>query len=67
MVVAREKGNIASAYESIGEQSGLEVLEKTPLMNAGLTAAERASKLVSAKVAPAGYFPVILKTALSDY
>ena len=64
MVVAREKGNIASAYESIGEQSGLEILEKTPLMNAGLTAAERACKLVSAKVAPAGYFPVILENRI---
>lgn len=64
MVVAREKGNIASAYESIGEQSGLEVLEKTPLMNAGLIAAERASKLVSAKVAPAGYYPVILENRI---
>jgi TldD protein len=28
MVIAREKGNIASAYESIGEESGLEVLKK---------------------------------------
>ena len=64
-VVAREKGNIASAYESIGEQSGLEVLEKTPLMNAGLTAAERASKLVSAKVAPAGYHQVILENRIA--
>ncbi|MEM2947320.1 MAG: TldD/PmbA family protein [Candidatus Bathyarchaeia archaeon] len=64
MVVAREKGNIASAYESIGEQSGLEVLEKTPLINAGLTAAERASKLVSAKVAPAGYHQVILENRI---
>ncbi|MEM1552579.1 MAG: TldD/PmbA family protein [Candidatus Bathyarchaeia archaeon] len=64
MVVAKEKGNIASAYESIGEQSGLEVLEKTPLMNAGLTAAERASKLVSAKVAPAGYHQVILENRI---
>ncbi|MBS7635940.1 TldD/PmbA family protein [Candidatus Bathyarchaeota archaeon] len=64
MVVAREKGNIASAYESIGEQSGLEVLEKTPLMNAGLTAAERASKLVSAKMAPAGYHQVILENRI---
>ncbi|MEM2780816.1 MAG: TldD/PmbA family protein [Candidatus Bathyarchaeia archaeon] len=63
-VIARESGNIASAYESIGEQSGLEVLEKTPLMNAGLIAAERANKLVSAKVAPAGYFEVILENRI---
>lgn len=63
-VIAREKGNIASANESIGEQSGLEILEKTPLMNAGLIAAERASKLVSARIAPAGYFPVILENRI---
>ncbi|MCS7124795.1 MAG: TldD/PmbA family protein [Candidatus Bathyarchaeota archaeon] len=63
-VIAREKGNITSAYEGIGEQSGLEILEKTPLMNAGLIAAERASKLVSAKMAPAGYFPVILENRI---
>ena len=64
MVIAREKGNIASAYESIGAQSGLEVLEKTPLGNAGITAAERASKLVSAEVAPAGLFHVILENRI---
>jgi len=64
MVVAKEKGNITSAYESIGEQSGLEVLKKTPLSNAGKTAAERASKLVSAKVAPAGLFPAILENRI---
>ena len=64
MIIAREKGNIASTYESIGAQSGMEVLEKTPLNNAGKTAAERASKLVSAKVAPAGLFPVILENRI---
>lgn len=62
--IAREKGNITSAYESVGAQSGLEILDKTPLMNAGLIAAERASKLVTAKVAPAGYFPVILENRI---
>jgi TldD protein len=61
MVIAREKGNIASAYESIGGESGLEVLKKTPLIDVGKTAAERASKLVSAKVAPGGLFNVVLE------
>jgi TldD protein len=64
MVIAREKGNIASAYESIGEESGLEVLKKTPLGNVGKTAAERASKLVSAKIAPGGLSDVILENRI---
>jgi len=63
-VVAKEKGNIASAYESIGAQSGLEILDETPLQEAGITAAERADKLASAKVAPAGVFPVILENRI---
>jgi TldD protein len=63
-VIAREKGNIASAYESIGEESGLEVLKKTPLGNVGKNAAERASKLVSAEVAPGGLHPVILENRI---
>ncbi len=65
MVVAREMGNIASAYESIGGQSGLELLKKTPLIDVGRTAAERASKLVSAKVASAGLFPVVLENRIT--
>jgi len=64
MATAREKGNLTSAYESIGEQSGLEVLEKTPLIEIGKVAAERADKLVSAPVAPGGVFPVILENKI---
>lgn len=64
VAIAREKGNINSAIENIGAQSGLEVLKETPLANAGKTAAERAGKLVSAKVAPAGLFPVILENRI---
>lgn len=63
-VVAKEKGSLASAYESIGAQSGLEILEETPLENAGLTAAERADKLASAKAAPGGVFPVIIENRI---
>ena len=64
IVIARKNGNIVSTYESVGAQSGLEVLDKTPLSKAGKTAAERASKLVSANVAPAGRFPVILENRI---
>ena len=62
--IAREKGNIASAVDSIGEQGGLEVLKKTPLINAGKTAAERASKLVKVETAPGGTYPVILENKI---
>ena len=64
IVTAREKGKIASAYESIGAQSGLEMLKKTPLNEVGKIAAERADKLVSAKVASGGVFPVILENKI---
>jgi len=64
IAIAKEKGNITSAFETIGEQSGLEVLKKTPLSDAGKKAAERASKLVSAKAAPGGLFPVILENRI---
>jgi len=64
MVTAREKGNIASAYEGMGAQSGLEVLKKKPLNEVGKIAAERADKLVSAKVALGGVFPVILENKI---
>jgi len=64
MATAREKGNVTSAYESIGAQSGLEVLDKTPLELAGRVAAERADKLVSAPVAPGGMFPVVLENRI---
>jgi len=64
MAVAREKGDLTSAIESIGEQSGLEVIEKTPLTKIGQVAAERAHKLASAPVAPGGMFPVILENKI---
>jgi len=64
LAVAREKGNVTSAYESIGAQTGLEILDQTPLDVAGKIAAERADKLVSAPMAPGGAFPVILENRI---
>lgn len=64
IAVAKEKRNLTSAYESIGEQSGLEVLEKTPLIEIGKVAAERADRLASAPIAPGGVFPVILENKI---
>ena len=63
-VVAREKSSIVSAMESIGEQGGLELLKKTPLIDAGKTAAERATKLVKVEMAPGGTYPVILENKI---
>jgi len=62
--VAREKGNLTSAIESIGEQSGLELFEKTPLTQVGKVAAERADKLAAVPVAPGGLFPVIIENKI---
>ncbi len=62
--VAREKGNVISAYESIGAQSGLEVMKATPLDICGKKAAERANALVSAPVAPGGVYPVVLENRI---
>ncbi|MBS7638223.1 TldD/PmbA family protein, partial [Candidatus Bathyarchaeota archaeon] len=64
MVVAREGGQITTAIESIGSQSGLEVFEETPLREAGMKAAERACRLVSSRVAPAGVYQVILENRI---
>jgi TldD protein len=65
MVTAREKGNLATTYESIGAQSGLEVLKETPLNEVGKIAAQRADRLVSARVAPSGVFPVVIENKLA--
>jgi TldD protein len=63
-VIAKEGGNITSAYESLGEQSGLELFDKTPLTKVGHIAAERAHKLAAAPMAPGGMFPVILENRI---
>jgi TldD protein len=62
--IAREKSSIASAMDYIGEQGGLEVLKKTPLVEAGKTAAERAAKLVKVETVPGGTYPVILENKI---
>ncbi|KPV62556.1 MAG: protease TldD [Candidatus Bathyarchaeota archaeon BA1] len=64
MVVASKNGNITSAYENIGAQSGLEILDETPLIEAGRLAAERADRLVSVRVPPGGLFPVVLENKI---
>ncbi|MCX8168714.1 MAG: TldD/PmbA family protein [Candidatus Methanomethylicia archaeon] len=59
-VIAREGGNIASGYESVGAQSGLEIFDETPLINAADVAAKRAVRLINAGVPKGGYHTVVL-------
>jgi len=59
--IAREGGNIASAVDYVGEEGGLEAFKKTPLIEAGKTAAERAAKLVKVETAPGGTYSVVLE------
>jgi len=60
-IIARSKGNIASAYESVGRQGGLEVFEETPLRDAALKAASRAVRIAPKRVVPGGYYNVVLE------
>jgi TldD protein len=59
-VTAREAGNIATGYESVGAQSGMEIFEETPLIGAAEVAAKRAVRLVNAKLPKGGYHTVVL-------
>lgn len=59
-VTAREAGNIASGSESVGAQSGFEIFDETPLVNAAETAAKRAVRLVNASLPKGGYSTVVL-------
>jgi TldD protein len=60
-VVARSNGKIASTYESIGSQAGLEVFSETPILDAALEGAARAVRIAPAKVVPGGYRDVVLE------
>ncbi|MCD6155081.1 MAG: TldD/PmbA family protein [Candidatus Verstraetearchaeota archaeon] len=63
-VIAREGGKIAMGADNVGAQSGLEIFDETPLMNAGRTAAERAVRLVNARMPKSGYYPVVLENRI---
>jgi len=59
-VTAREAGNIASGFESVGAQSGFEIFDETPLINAADVAAKRAVRLVNASLPKGGFCNVVL-------
>jgi len=63
-VVARSNGNIVSVSESIGSQSGLEVFDQTPILEAALRAAERAVRIVPKRVVPGGHHEVVLENKI---
>ncbi len=60
-VVARANGNLVSASESVGSQAGLEVFDETPILDAALTAAERAVRLAPSGVVAGGRCEVVLE------
>ncbi|RLI01792.1 hypothetical protein DRO38_04700 [Candidatus Bathyarchaeota archaeon] len=63
-VIAKSNGKIASAYESIGGQTGLEIFEETPIREAALEAAKRAVRIVPKRVVPGGYYNVVLENRI---
>ena len=63
-IIAKSKGNIASAYESIGGQGGLEIFKDTPLREAALKAASRAVRIAPKRVVPGGYYDVVLENKI---
>jgi len=64
LIVAKANGKIASAYESVGKQAGLEVFEETPIREAALEATERAVRIVPKRVVPGGYVDVVLENRI---
>ena len=63
-VTAKSNGKIASAYESIGSQAGLEVFKETPIREAALEAAKRAVRIMPKRVVPGGYSDVVLENRI---
>lgn len=62
-VVAAEDGVIQTGYEPVGGLIGMELFDRSPLEQAGLTAAKRAVMMLSARKAPAGRMPVVLSSS----
>ena len=59
-VVAARNGEIATGFEAPGHSGGFELLEKYPPTVLADKAAEKAIRMLDAKPAPAGEFPVVL-------
>ena len=59
-VVAGRDDRIATGFEAPGHSGGFELLEVRPPGELGAKAAEKAVKMLDARPAPAGEFPVVL-------
>ena len=59
-VVAARDGTIATGFEAPGHSGGLELLDAHPPAELAARAAEKAARMLSARPAPAGEFPVVL-------
>jgi TldD protein len=59
-VVAARDGRIATGFEAPGHSGGFELLEDRPPAELGAKAAAKALKMLEARPAPAGEFPVVL-------
>ncbi|MHC1579769.1 MAG: TldD/PmbA family protein [Candidatus Alkanophagales archaeon] len=64
-VVARRGGVLQEATESVGAVAGLEFLEAADVEKVALRAADRAVRLLDARLPPAGRFPVIMDNKLA--
>ena len=58
--VANRSGEIATGFEAPGHSGGFELLEARPPSELGSTAATKAIRMLDARPAPAGEFPVVL-------
>ncbi|MDF2955380.1 MAG: Zn-dependent protease PmbA/TldA [Candidatus Alkanophagales archaeon MCA70_species_2] len=63
--VARRGGVLQEATESVGAVAGLEFFEEVGIESAALRAADRAVRLLDAKLPPAGRVPVIMDNKLT--
>ncbi len=59
-VVAARSDRIATGFEAPGHSGGFELLDARPPAQLGATAAEKALRMLEARPAPAGEFPVVL-------
>ena len=59
-VVAGRDGNIATGFRAPGHSGGYELLDERPAAEIGAEAATKALRMLDARPAPAGEFPVVL-------
>lgn len=63
--VAKKGSQLQEAYERVGGVAGFEFIERADVAKIGLKAADRASRLLSAKNPPSGRFPVVMDPKLA--